>query len=274
MQEVDCHFENSGAPAHSRASPLKKSSDASEAAAARGCSSLARIVETDILPRAQMELAPEKLMSEHRLVPDLLANLVLRGDSDDAWAFVKALARAGVAPREIMITAIAPAARRLGELWDSDACDFMQVTVGLQRLQGLLRNLDPEEEQSVDRKPRAPAILLSAARGENHLLGVQMIASLFASEGWRVERASAEACARRLADQWFDAVGFSVNCERFFDGLRLMIGEARLASQNPGVRVLVGGSIFASNPEIGQKLGADNVAPDFETAVYLARILL
>jgi hypothetical protein len=53
-----------------------------------------------------------------------------------------------------------------------------------------------------------------------------------------------------------------------------MIGEARLASQNPGVRVLVGGSIFASNPEIGQKLGADNVAPDFETAVYLARILL
>jgi len=47
-----------------------------------------------------------------------------------------------------------------------------------------------------------------------------------------------------------------------------------LASQNPGVRVLVGGSIFASNPEIGQKLGADNVAPDFETAVYLARILL
>ena len=256
MQEVDCHFENSGASAHSRHSPSKKTSDAAEVAIPRGCSSLSRFVETDILPRVQMELAPATLMSEHRLVPDLLANLVLRGDSDDAWAFVKALARAGVAPREIMIAAIAPAARCLGELWESDACDFMQVTVGLQRLQGLLRNLDPEEEQRVDRKPKAPAILLSAAQGENHLLGVQMIASLFASEGWRVERTNAEACARRLADQWFDAAGFSVNCERFFEGLRLTIGEARLASQNPGLRVLVGGSIFASNPEIGQKIGA------------------
>lgn len=271
MHEVDCHFESSGASAHSRHSPSKKASDAAEAAP---LGSLARIVETEILPRAQMEPTPAKLMSEHQLVPDLLANLVLRGDSDDAWAFVKALGRAGVAPREIMIAAIAPAARRLGELWESDACDFMQVTVGLQRLQGLLRNLDPEEEQSVDRKPTAPAILLAAAPGENHLLGVQLIASLFAAEGWRVERTNAEACARLLADQWFDAIGFSINCEQFFDGLRSAIGEARLASQNPGLRVLVGGSIFASNPELGQKMGADNVAPDFETAVYLARILL
>ena len=101
-----------------------------------------------------------------------------------------------------------------------------------------------------------------------------MVASLFASEGWRVERTDAEACTRRLAEQWFDAIGFSVNCERFVDGLRLTIAQARLVSQNPRLRVLVGGSILASHPEIGQKVGADDVAPDFETAIYLARILL
>jgi len=217
---------------------------------------------------------PTKLMSQTRFDADFLANLVLRGDNNEAWAFMEALARAGVTPLDIMIAAIAPAARRLGELWESDACDFMQVTVALQRLQGLLRNLEPEEDRGPDRIGKAPAILLLAAPGENHLLGVQMVASLFASEGWRVERTDAEACSRRLAEQWFDAVGFSLNCERFIDGLRLTIGQARLASQNPGLRVLVGGSIFACNPEIGPKMGADNVAPDFETAVYLARILL
>jgi hypothetical protein len=116
--------------------------------------------------------------------------------------------------------------------------------------------------------------LFSAAPGENHLLGVQMVASLFSSEGWRVERTDPEACSRRLSEQWFDAIGFSVNCERFFDGLRLTIRRARLASQNPALRVLVGGSIFASDPEIGRKMGADDVAPDFETAIYLSRILL
>jgi methanogenic corrinoid protein MtbC1 len=204
----------------------------------------------------------------------LLANLVLRGDSDEAWAFVEARIRDGVAPRTIMTAAIAPAARRLGELWESDACDFMQATVGLRRLQGLLRGLDPEEDRGVDRTGKAPAILFSAAPGENHLLGVQMVASLFSSEGWRVERTDPEACSRRLSEQWFDAIGFSVNCERFFDGLRLTIRRARLASQNPALRVLVGGSIFASDPEIGRKMGADDVAPDFETAIYLSRILL
>ena len=266
MQEVDCHFESSSASAPSRRSPSQERPD----------SSLAQIVETDIAPRLLMvnQPAPAKLMSECRLDPDLLAKLVIRGDNDEAWAFVEALARDGVTPRTIMIEAIAPAARRLGELWESDACDFMQVTVGLQRLQGLLRNLDSEEDRGVDRTRKAPSILLLAAPGEQHLLGVQMVASLFASEGWRVERTDAEAFSRRLNQQWFDAIGFSVNCERFFDGLHLTIGQARLASQNRRLRVLVGGSIFASRPELVQKMGADAAAADFETAVYLSRILL
>ena len=254
MQDVDCHFDSSGAAAHPRHSPVEKSATSSQ--------------------RVHKLPTKLKLMSESRLDADLLANLVLRGDRDDAWAFVEAMVRDGVAPRAIMATVIAPAARRLGQLWENDACDFMQVTVGLQRLQGFLRNLDPQEDRIVDRTGRAPAILLLAAPGENHLLGVQMVASLFASEGWRAERTDAEACLRRLAEQWFDAVGFSVNCERFVDDLRLKIGQARMISQNPRLRVLVGGSILASNPDIGQKLGADNLAPDFETAVYLARILL
>jgi len=254
MQEVDCHFESTDAGAHSRHSAMEKSAALSK--------------------MAYQQPATSKLRSESRLDADLLANLVLRGDRDDAWAFVEAMVRDGVAPRAIMATVIAPAARRLGQLWENDACDFMQVTVGLQRLQGFLRNLDPQEDRIVDRTGRAPAILLLAAPGENHLLGVQMVASLFASEGWRAERTDAEACLRRLAEQWFDAVGFSVNCERFVDDLRLKIGQARMISQNPRLRVLVGGSILASNPDIGQKLGADNLAPDFETAVYLARILL
>ena len=254
MQEVDCHFGSSGASARSRRPPAEKSAGSSQ--------------------MANQQPAKSKLMSESRLDADLLANFVLRRESDDAWAFVEAMVRDGVAPRTIMATVIAPAARLLGQLWENDACDFMQVTVGLQRLQGLLRNLVPEEDRSGYRAGRARAILLLAAPGENHLLGVQMVTSLFASEGWRVERTDAEACSRRLAEQWFDAIGFSVNCERFVDDLRLMIGQARLVSQNPRLRVLVGGSIFASNPEIGKKLGADNVAPDFETAIHCARTLL
>jgi MerR family transcriptional regulator, light-induced transcriptional regulator len=276
MQEVDRHFESSSASALSRRSSSGESPEACKTVTLRGYSSLARVVETEILPRLLTvnQPTPAKLIAETGPDADLLANLVLRGDNDEAWAFVEARIRDGVAPRKIMTEAIAPAARRLGELWESDACDFMQVTVGLRRLQGLLRGIDPEEDRSVDRTRKAPTILFSAAPGENHLLGVQMVASLFSSEGWRVARSDAEACSRRLSEQWFDAIGFSVNCERFFDNLRLMIERARLASRNPGLRVLVGGSIFASDPEIGRKLGADDVAPDFETAIYLSRILL
>jgi methanogenic corrinoid protein MtbC1 len=279
MQEVNSHFEISSASALSRRSPSEKACDESATVNPREVSSLVRIVETDISSclLTVNQPASAKLMpniSDSRFHADMLANLVLRDDSDEAWAFVEALARNGVAPRTIMNTFIASAARRLGELWEIDACDFMQVTVGMQLLQGLLRNLDPEGERGVDRTRKAPTILLLAAPGENHLLGIQMAAGLFASEGWSVERADAEACSRRLSEQWFDAIGFSVNCERFFDGLRLTIAQARVASQNPRLRVLVGGSIFASGSEFGQKMGADEVAPDFETAIYLARTLL
>src|SRR5208283_1819440 len=105
MQEVDSHFERSGAIALACRSPAETSPNSpDEAGAPCGGPSLARIVETEILPRLLLahrprRTAPTTFTCESRLDADLLADILLHGDGDKAWAFVDALARDGVAPR-------------------------------------------------------------------------------------------------------------------------------------------------------------------------------
>ena len=54
-------------------------------------------------------------------------------------------------PLELLfLRLLAPAARRLGELWEGDLCTFTDVTIGLSHLQQVLRELSPVFEEELE----------------------------------------------------------------------------------------------------------------------------
>ena len=108
---------------------------------------LARTIEAEIVPSLLMSVAPSRAADEalagsnFGAEPDYLdelTRLLLVHEGAVASAFEQILHERGTPADRICLEVLAPAARRLGTLWEQDACDFAQLTLGLTRLNALL----------------------------------------------------------------------------------------------------------------------------------------
>ena len=250
--------------------------------------SLVRTIESEIIPR---------LMLAHRDLPNGLmpfstapkviadgdvvdfAKIVLTDDVVIALAYVESLRARGVSIEMLCLDLLAPTARRLGALWEADLCDFIEVTIGLGRIQQVLRELSPafqnrgsESGVKADRR-----IVLAPAPGDQHSLGLLMVREFFRRAGWDVRGGidqQAEGLAATVRSEWFDAVGFSVGSECRLEQLTACVKAIRETSRNRAIGILVGGPIFVTHPEYVSLVGADVTAPDAKSAVVEAENLV
>lgn len=248
--------------------------------------SLARTIESEIIPR---------LMLAHRSMPDGLprllvddatigpadvaefSKLVLTTEISVVVAAVESLRERGIRAEALCLDLLAPTARHLGELWEADLCDFIEVTVGLGRLQQVLRELVPSLYEGVESGPSGHRILLAPAPGEQHSLGLLIVREFFRVAGWEVHGGStlveSEAKAM-LHREWFDAAGLSVGSDCRLDDVAAFIRSIRAASRNQGIGILVGGPIFIKHPDYVDRVGADATAVDAPQAVARAEALI
>ena len=198
----------------------------------------------------------------------------VRGHDDDrASAHVAGLLERGTEVEAIYLDLLAPTARQLGELWSDDACDFVEVTIALGRLQRILRDVS---HLFVGRgtQPDAGRVLLSCIPGEQHSLGLFMVSEFFVRDGWEVSLgAPISDCdvGTLLRDEWYDVVGYSVACNSRLSYLSREIPRLRKLSRNRRITVLVGGRVFNDQPEMVERVRADAACTDARTAPGLAR---
>lgn len=204
-----------------------------------------------------------------------LGRLVLGPDGDLATGFLLKLKDRGVSLDDLHSELLGPTASYLGELWSKDRVDFVDVTLGVARLQRLViafEGLDPVFESEEKRK-----ILVVGAPEEQHSLGNAIIQRFFRASGWQVWSCITprlEEVARISSEDWFGIVGFSLSLDAHFEGLRNAIKRIRAESLNPSVGIIVGGSAIARNPHWVEELGADGTAENGPSAVVLAKKLL
>lgn len=264
------------------AADAKRGDDDSEQRMAR----LARAIEQEIIPRLMLA---HRLAHECPQVPAVdselislrdvedFARLVLSRDEDLPLACVEAIRARGVSIERIYLDLLAPTARYLGHLWNEDLCDFTEVTVGLGRLQQVLRELSPAFGQSVEHPAQGRRVLLLPSPGEQHTFGLVMVAEFFRRAGWDVTggawAAGADAAAL-VAAEWFDVIGFSLGAEVHLDALADSVRAVRHATCNPDIAILVGGPMFGAHPEYVQRVGADGMTIDGREAPALAESLI
>lgn len=155
-----------------------------------------------------------------------------------------------------------PAARGLGDLWQADDCSDFEVTLGLARLQTAMRALVSGAGRALMAGP--PTVLVAPQPGEAHLLGAGLNAELLWQAGWdmRVEfPATDQALCRLLAATWCDALALTLSTafdrEGWLPRMRNTIQQARAASRNPALVVVVGGRAFGQPGDTGEQVGAD-----------------
>jgi methanogenic corrinoid protein MtbC1 len=172
---------------------------------------------------------------------------------------------------------LTPAAQRLGEMWERDLCDFTTVTLGVFRLDQIMK-----ETATVGHEYGVPArydhrVLLVPAPGEQHGFGLGMVADVFREGGWCVRSGPAVSRSqllRLVRDEWFDVVGLSVTADRSLKGLAACIRAVRLASRNRRAFLMVGGHAVASHAERTRFLGADAAPRDAASALAEATIFV
>jgi len=176
----------------------------------------------------------------------------------------------------LYLNLLAPTARRIGRLWDTDDCTFPEVTLGLYRLQRLLHGLSEEFcATPVFREPQH-RILLAPMPGSHHTFGFYMLSQFFRRDGWSVcsalESEPAALVAAARAD-WYDVVALSVSSSEDLDRLKTLVHEIRCASLNPRVGIMVGGPL-GMDSRVRELLGAEAYSGDALEALRTAERLV
>jgi len=266
--------------------PPSKRIRSSQAFEAQTAELLLRAVEGEIIPRLMLahHRLPAQAARASCLLPKPtpgevadLTDLLLRGDVAQSFAFVDVLLDRGMLRESLYLDLLSPAARLLGEMWESDDCNFVEVTIALGRLHQVLRVLSDSSRGDESSPAKNLKVLLSCPAGDQHSFGMRMVGEFFRLAGWGVwcgEECIGPNLAKLVRSEWFDAVGFSVGCECLLDNLTSCIGDVRSASLNQRIVVLVGGAIFNNHPELVAKIGADGSAPDAQGAVVEAERLV
>jgi methanogenic corrinoid protein MtbC1 len=208
---------------------------------------------------------------------DELVNLVLIQDAPAACTFIESLRQRQVTLDSVYLHLLTPAARQLGDMWTEDRVDFTQVTVGLMRLQQVLRAISPTFLETAPHNARAARVLLVPAPGEQHTFGLVMVAEFFHRAGWAVSGGPDSAGVDPVAlvrNLPFAMIGISLGSATRLDSVARQIRAVRRASCNRSIGVMVGGPLLVAHPEIVAMVGADATASDGAQAVAQAEGLL
>jgi MerR family transcriptional regulator, light-induced transcriptional regulator len=202
-----------------------------------------------------------------------IANLVVREDVAAAATRIEALRQSGLTIETLYLELLAPIARYLGELWESDIVDFTTVTLGCGRLQQLLHELSPSFFREAEPHEHRRRVLLAPVPGEQHTFGLYMVAEFFRRAGWDVWSGCMpnRELAELVSKESFTLVGFSLSGDQRLDALASSIRSVRRASCNRGIGVLVGGPVFVGHPELVSLVGADATAQDGRQATQQAQ---
>jgi methanogenic corrinoid protein MtbC1 len=244
---------------------------------------LAGAVEREVVPRllvAHRHYAapPAPVCAPRTADVEQMTGFVLANDQAAQDDLLQRLRAGGTDVESLYLDLLAPAARRLGEMWEQDLCDFTEVTVGLWRLQTILRDLGRSVIVPVP-QTAAPTrrVLLLPAPGEQHTFGLAVVGEFFHRDGWLVSvglLATAADLGSAVRHESFDVVGISVGCGERMEPVAAAIRAARRGSCNPALRIMVGGPVFSAHPEFAALLGADATASDGREAVLRANALL
>ena len=246
---------------------------------------LARVVSTDIVPRL-LRLHSD-IVPEAPLVADViealapsgadvggLADIVLGSDLEAAVAYVMVLRDRGLAMETLFLELLEPTARHLGVLWERDECDFIDVTLGVARLQKLLAVFNLTHDlPTLDARRN---VLMAVTPGDQHYFGVTMVEKFLVAAGWQVRTetsATEDEIARAAESEWFAVAGLTLGSETKVESLTATISKIRMRSCNRDIRVMVGGPIFSQQPALVDTVGADATAPSAPAAVLVTQKL-
>lgn len=247
------------------------------------------LIEHEILPRLLVALANSRVAGAandtiandtntnphivQSFETDAFAPLALGLEAEELMAQIECFLDRGVSAEAVFIELLAPSARKLGEYWEEDRCDFVDVTMGLWRLQEVMREVALRSPVRHNGHVPARSALFTPLPGEQHCFGTLMVEEVFSRAGWDSEALIEPQRAEMLqivSDREFELVGLTVSNDCPSGELASLVTAIRSVSKCRSVKIIIGGRAVNASPQLATLAGADGTAQDASSALILA----
>ena len=200
---------------------------------------------------------------------------ILEGDRRAASRVVMdAVVTGGVSIRDAYNHILLPVQREVGRMWHINELSVAEEHFATATTRSVMAQLCALAKA---REPVGLTLIVAAAEGNTHDLGVRVVADFFELAGWRVIELGADVPAidlvRAVVDYGADAVAISGAMPSQISTIEDSISILR-RDLDPCPVIIVGGPAFGGCPESATRIGADGHAPSAEAAIDLAHALV
>lgn len=203
---------------------------------------------------------------------ELVSRLIAASLSGTRAAFADLLAevkRSRIGMAALADVYIPLAARRIGEAWHNDQMSWIDVTIGVARMQGLLREIGTAWFADQSEEAGQGAVLLIVPEREQHTLGPMVATSQLRRYGVSVCLRIAPSFSELrtlLAARQFDGVFISVATKEKLEPVAKTVQFLRNASAGP-LPVVIGGAVTSKVEDPASCTGADFSSSDIGAAL-------
>jgi methanogenic corrinoid protein MtbC1 len=177
--------------------------------------------------------------------------------------------------RDLYLQVLLPAQEEVGRMWLANDINVAEEHFASQTTKMVMAQLLP---RATSQPPNGKTMLAAAVAGNQHDIGLQVVADFFELDGWRTVLLGANVPARDLvqAVDGFaaDLLGISVSQPTQFEAVKATIQAVRDDPRAAEVKILLGGRAFTDPDELPKELGADGFAAHPAEAVALGRQLV
>ena len=259
-----------------------------------GLDSLAKVLGTELpteaakIPAAMCREASQSLERETavpgrplaadsgygRLASSYLLAL-LEGDRALAIRLVLDAAEAGHPVRDLYVKVLLPAQEETGRMWQDVEINIAEEHFATATTRAVMAQL---RARTVVKPANGKTLVTSAVAGNQHDIGLQVVADFFEMDGWRVIQLGSDVPIPDLVEAvgfyQADLLGLSVCLSSQLTTLKETIESVRQSDRGAAVKILVGGRGLTGAADLAAEFGADGYAVDPAEAVSLGSTLV
>ncbi|KIN70024.1 Coenzyme B12-binding [Sulfitobacter noctilucicola] len=197
---------------------------------------------------------------------DAMSNALIGPDPKAAPRLIEQHLQRGAQIEELYLDLLGPAARKLGEMWESDEIHFTTVTIGTGRIYAIMRTLASKQKPAF--LPEQKSAVFAALPGEDHTLGVRMAADLARKAGWQVQvelNQDHDTLIESIQKSGHLLIGLSCGGLHTVPQLARLVLALRISV--PNARILVSGNPAAIQTEDIKLMHVDAAVSDFDEAM-------
>jgi methanogenic corrinoid protein MtbC1 len=219
-------------------------------------------------PRLTAETPAERLATTYLLA-------ILEGDRRKAIGLILKAAEEGHSVSDLYLKVLQPSQEELGRMWLLGEINVAEEHFATTTTRLVMAQLHARE---VCGQSNGKTLVAAAVAGNQHDLGIQVVADFFETDGWRVIQLGSNVPADDLAQavEFYNAdlVVLSVSLATQLTALEETIAVVRTNQRGTAVKILVGGCGMMGAAELARSKGADDYASNAVEAVTRGNALV